>query len=141
MSRSQDTEALLAEWNECGYYRLIGMEVTRADAAGSEFRIEVGEQHLQAYGTAHGGILGGLLDAAMGLAILGRIPRGEGCATVEMKVNFTAPAPEGPLAARGWVISEGRRLIVAGAEAVSAAEVMVACGQGTFARIPAQVDQ
>jgi len=141
MSRPKVDDALLAEWNECGYYQLVGMEVTRANAAGSEFEIEIQGQHLQTHGTAHGGVLAGLLDAAMGLAVLGRVPQGEGCTTVEMKINFTAPAPKGLLTARGWVISEGRRLIVAAAEAVSGDEVIVACCQGTFARIPVPTDR
>jgi uncharacterized protein (TIGR00369 family) len=123
-------------WNTCGYYRLVGMEVTRADSEGSAFRIEIRPEHLQAYGTAHGGVLAGLLDAAMGLAILGRAPEGEGCATVEMKANFLAPARLGLVVAGGTVVHEGRRMVVAQAEARDADGRMVAFGTGTFQRIP-----
>ena len=128
---------LLETWNECGFYRLVGMRVVRADADGSEFTITIDDTHLQAYGTAHGGVLAGLVDAAMGLAILGRAPAGEGCATIEMKLNFLAPAESGLLTGRGRVISEGRRLVVAWGEAVNASGRTVACGMGTFQRIPA----
>jgi acyl-CoA thioesterase len=129
-------ERLRAAWNECGYYRLVGMEVTRADDEGSEFHIEIRPEHLQAYGTAHGGVLAGLVDAAMGLAILGRAPEGEGCATVELKVNFLAPARPGPLVGRGKVVHEGRRMVVAQGEALDAEGRLVAFGTGTFQRIP-----
>ena len=132
------SEALLERWNTCGYYRLVGMRVVQADADGSVFEIPVTDDHLQAYGTAHGGILAGLVDAAMGLAILGRVPDGEGCATVEMKLNFLAPAMPGTLTGRGRVISEGRRTVVAWGEAADASGKLVACGLGTFQRIPAQ---
>lgn len=71
---SPEPANLLATWNGCGFYRLVGMEVLRADDDGSEFRIEIEDRHLQAYGTAHGGVLAGLIDAAMGLAILARVP-------------------------------------------------------------------
>ena len=64
---TSDAAKLLATWNGCGYYRLVGMEVSRADDTGSAFSIDIDDQHLQAYGTAHGGILAGLIDAAMGL--------------------------------------------------------------------------
>jgi uncharacterized protein (TIGR00369 family) len=128
---------LLDTWNSCGFYRLVGMRVVRADTDGSEFTITIDESHLQAYGTAHGGVLAGLVDAAMGLAILGRAPAGEGCATVEMKLNFLAPAEQGWLTGRGRVISEGRRLVVAWGEALNASGRTVACGMGTFQRIPA----
>lgn len=131
------SDALLDRWNGCGYYRSIGMRVVSAGADGSVFEIDIGEQHLQAYGTAHGGILAGLVDAAMGLAILGRAPADEGCATIEMKINFLAPAAPGRLRGTGRVISEGRRTVVAWGEARDAADRLVACGLGTFRRMPA----
>jgi uncharacterized protein (TIGR00369 family) len=77
----------------------------------------------------------GLLDAAMGLAILGRIPATEGCATVEVKANFLAPVRPGELSAAGAVVHAGRRLVVARAEA-RAGDDVVAVGLGTFARFP-----
>ena len=128
------SEELLAVWNACGYYRLVGMRVVRADAGGARLEIEVGVEHLQAYGTAHGGITAGLLDAAMGLAALAAVPPEEGCATVEMKLNFTAAARPGPLAAEGRVLHLGRRLVTASAEARDPAGTLVAVAQGTFAR-------
>jgi uncharacterized protein (TIGR00369 family) len=127
---------LLATWNACGYYGLVGMTVTRADREASAFEIEVTDAHLQAYGTAHGGILAGLLDAAMGLAVLGRLPRDRGCATVEMKVNYVAPALVGSLTATGRVLHQGRRILVAAAEAHAPDGGMVACAQGTFQAFP-----
>ena len=126
-----DAADLLATWNGCGFYQLVGMEVLRADHDGSEFRIDVDDRHLQAYGTAHGGVLAGLIDAAMGLAILARVP-GQGCATVELKVNFLAPAAPGRLTASGRVVSQGRHTVVAWAETADAAGTLVACGLGTF---------
>jgi acyl-coenzyme A thioesterase 13 len=127
-------EALLAAWNACGYYRLVGMEVVRADADGSEFRIAIDDRHLQAYGTAHGGVVAGLVDAAMGLAVLARIPADEGCATIEMTLNFTGAARPGALAATGRVLHEGRRIVTAAGEARAADGRLVAVGQGTFQR-------
>jgi uncharacterized protein (TIGR00369 family) len=126
--------ALLRRWNGCGYYRTIGMSVTRADDEGSEFVLDVTPALLQGYGTAHGGAIAGLLDAAMALAILGRLPDGEGCTTIEMKLNYTGPAPPGLVRARGRVVHQGRRIVVAAAEAEDADGRMVACAQGTFQR-------
>lgn len=122
---------LLATWNGCGYYRLVGMEAVHADDAGSAFRIHIDERHLQAYRTAHGGVLAGLIDAAMGLAVLGRFPTAD-CTTVELKMNFLAPAQSGELVARGRVIAQGRRTVVAWAEAADASGTLVCCGLGTF---------
>jgi acyl-CoA thioesterase len=131
-----DTEAadLLDRWNGCGFYRMVGMRVERADEEGSAFRIGVTPDHTQLYGTAHGGVLAGLLDAAMALAILGRLPADEGCATIEMKINYTAPAPPGELSATGRVLTMGRRIAVAAAEARDAGGRVVCVAQGTFQR-------
>jgi len=132
---SEPADVLLDSWNGCGYYRLLGMEVLRADDEGSEFRVDIDDRHLQAYGTGHGGVAAGLLDAAMGLAILARPPRGEPCATLEMKVNFLAPIHPGELRAAGRVVSDGRRIVVAWADATDADGRVVACGSGTFMRL------
>jgi uncharacterized protein (TIGR00369 family) len=81
-------------------------------------------------------VTAGLLDAAMGLAAIAAVPPEKGCATVDMKLNFTAPAWTGPLAAEGRVLHLGRRLVTAAAEARDAGGGLVAVAQGTFARIP-----
>jgi uncharacterized protein (TIGR00369 family) len=130
-------DELLAAWNGCGYYRLMGMRVVRADGDGARLELEVRAEHLQAYGTAHGGVTAGLLDAAMGLAAIAAVPGDAGCATVEMKLNFTSPARPGPLTGEGRVLHLGRRLVTAAAEVRDDDGVLVAVAQGTFARIPA----
>ena len=98
------------------HYQLVGMRVERADGDGSLFRITITPGHTQLYGTAHGGILCGMLDAAMALALLAKMPVDEGCATVEMKANFTAPGNPGELTGTGEVLDMGRRLAVARAD-------------------------
>lgn len=125
---------IVDRWNACAYYRLIGMRAVSASEGTAVLELRVGEEHHQAYGSAHGGVLAGLIDAAMGLAILGAAPDGEGCATIEMKLNYTAPAVRGTLTATGRILHEGRRMVVASAEARDDAGVLVSAGQGTFQR-------
>jgi len=136
MSHDTLSADVLERWNACGYYELMGMRVTRADGAGSVFTIEITPAHTQLYGTAHGGVLAGMLDAAMALAILAQIPYHEGCATIEMKVNFTAPGTLGVLIGTGEVITLGRRVAVARAEVRDPEDRLVAVAQGTFQRFP-----
>jgi len=126
--------AVLDRWNACGYYQLVGMQVERADSDGSLFRIMITPGHTQLYGTAHGGILSGMLDAAMALALLAKMPADEGCATIEMKVNFTAPGNPGELIGTGTVIDMGRRIAVARASIHDGDGRLVASSQGTFMR-------
>lgn len=125
---------VLAKWNACGWYELTGLEVLSANHDGSRFRMLVTDDHLQAYDTAHGGALAGLLDAAMGLAAIAQCDPGEGCATIEMKINFTAPVPPGELLAQGRVVTAGRRIMVASAEATLPNGRVAAAAMGTFTR-------
>lgn len=128
-------DELRETWNGCPYYRLMGMTVEHVDERSSTLAMTVADEHLQAYGTAHGGAVAGLVDAAMGLAILGAAPAGEGCATVEMKLNFTGPAVPGTrLTATGRVLHPGRRLVVAAGEIRDPDGALVATAQGTFMR-------
>ena len=129
--------AILERWNDCGYYQLVGMRVERADGDGSLFRITITPGHTQLYGTAHGGILCGMLDAAMALALLARMPVDEGCATIEMKANFTAPGNPGELLGTGTVLTLGRRIAVARADINDENGRLVASSQGTFMRFKA----
>jgi uncharacterized protein (TIGR00369 family) len=128
---------ILARWNGCGYYELVGMRVERADHEGSTFRIAITPEHTQLYGTAHGGILAGMLDAAMALALLARMPPNEGCSTIEMKANFTAPGNPGELIGTGTVATMGRRICVARADIHGPDGRLVATSQGTFMRFEA----
>ena len=127
-------QTVLDRWNSCGWYQLTGLRVQDADDDGSRFTMAVGPEHLQAYGTAHGGSIAGLLDAAMGLAIIGRLEPDEGCATIEMKLNFMAPVMPGEVTATGRVITMGRRIVVASADAVLPDGRIAATALGTFSR-------
>ena len=131
-------QQLIDRWNTCPYYRLMGMEIVAVNGGTSTLRLDVAADHHQAYGTAHGGAVAGLVDAAMGLAILACIGDDEGCATIEMKLNFTAPARAGTaLTATGRVLHLGRRIATASAEARDARGALVSAGQGTFQRFRA----
>jgi len=121
-------------WNRCPYYQLLGMAIRSAGDGGAVLDLRAGPSLHQAYGTVHGGAIAGLVDAAMGIAIISALGPEEGCATIEMKLNYTAPATAGTIRAEGEVLSLGRRLVTARAEARDAEGRLVSAGQGTFQR-------
>jgi uncharacterized protein (TIGR00369 family) len=59
-------------------------------------------------GTIHGGILGDLADAAMGMAYFSSLGPGESFTTLELKINFLRPFWTGLLVAHGKVVQRGR---------------------------------
>jgi uncharacterized protein (TIGR00369 family) len=72
--------------------------------------MEAGKRHASPLGTVHGGVLGAIADAAMGLAYATTLKEAETFATVELKINFLRPVWEGRLRAEGKVVSSGRNL-------------------------------
>ena len=57
--------------------------------------VRVGDQHLNAAGTAMGGFLATLVDAALGLAVRGAADGEPAVATVSLTTDFLRPGPAG----------------------------------------------
>jgi uncharacterized protein (TIGR00369 family) len=70
----------------------------------------------QQHGVAHGAFPFGLGDSAAGYAALTTLPDAVEVMTIEMKINYLAPAIGEALEARGTVLRAGRRVIVVRAE-------------------------
>jgi uncharacterized protein (TIGR00369 family) len=111
----------------------LGVEtIDHADGT-VELRLATGPEHTNEVGIVHGGLTSFLLDGAMGRAIGRTLPEGGACATVQLSVQFLAPA-RGVVSAIGRVDKRGRRVAFASAECrrVSDGEV-VARAHGTWA--------
>jgi uncharacterized protein (TIGR00369 family) len=90
--------------------QLIGMEMAAVSPGRVVIELEAGRQHSSPLGTVHGGVIGAIADAAMGLAYATTLKEAETFATVELKINFLRPVWEGRLRAEGKVVSSGRNL-------------------------------
>ena len=66
------------------------------DGVGTAF-MTVANRHLQGAGVVQGGILVALADYAFALACRSLLKEGEHAVTIELKVNFIAPARDGEL--------------------------------------------
>ena len=58
-------------------------------------------------GTLHGGVLGDIADAAMGMAYASTLSDGETFTTLELKINFLRPVWDAHLTAVGTVKQRG----------------------------------
>jgi uncharacterized protein (TIGR00369 family) len=99
--------------NQSPYFDLLSMEVRSLSQGESLLEIEIGKKHLQPFGMVHGGVYSSIVDAASFWAVYPLVEEGVGLTTVEMKVNFLAPASEGYLVARGRSLKVGRTLCLA----------------------------
>lgn len=88
--------------------RLIGFELTKAGPGTATVELEVGPQHWNPMGTLHGGVVCDIADAAMGIAYVTKLGKGESFTTMELKVNFLRPVWSGRIAAKAAIIKKGR---------------------------------
>jgi uncharacterized protein (TIGR00369 family) len=90
--------------------RLVGFEMTAIAEGRAVFEMDTGPQHASPLGTAHGGILCDLADAAMGCAHASLLEEGETFTTLELKMNFMKPVWAGHLVAEARVLKSGRTI-------------------------------
>jgi uncharacterized protein (TIGR00369 family) len=89
---------------------LLGIEFVSLEGGVCTMKLEAQERHSNPMGTIHGGILGDLADAAMGMAYFSTLQPGESFTTLELKINFLRPFWTGLLVARGRVVHGGRSM-------------------------------
>ena len=82
-------------------------------------------------GRLHGGIVALLLDGAMGRCVERTLASGEQCATVQLSVQYLAPA-EGLLTATGRIARRGRKAAFVEAECTRTDGTLVARAHGTW---------
>lgn len=135
---------MVAAYNQMNHYgRANGMALTVPQPGQAEYRMTVQPEHLSSPNTCHGGVLAGLMDAALGAAALSlAFTNMEFVSTVEFKMNYLHSVHlHDVLVARGVVDHAGNSLVVSSCVIYrvteSAEDVAVARGLGTFNRYPA----
>ncbi len=93
----------------------IGAELTEVAEGTVTIAAPVADHVLQQQSFAHGGMVFSIADSAAGYSALSTLPAGSEVMSVEVKINYLAPA-SGQLEAIGRVIKPGRRLVVVGAD-------------------------
>ena len=111
---------------------LLGFEVT-LDGGIGRVTLELGPQHMNPHGIAHGGIAYAMMDTAMGGATMSVIENGNRCATIEVQVRYHHSARKGTLVATAWVTSKTRRVVHLGGETVDESGRLIASSTGSFA--------
>lgn len=116
--------------------RLMGMEFKIIEPGKVEYHLTVTKNHLATPHAAHGGMLGALVDGALGTAGLSAVYQdGKVVSTIEYKLNFLAPCYAGDqLIAYGKVESMGKRILVISCDVVcvNRDNKMIAKALGTF---------
>ena len=130
------TEAVAMIVNRSPYFSLLSMEIKDLQWGTSLLEIQLAEKHLQPFGFVHGGAMASIMDAATFWAVFPQIEKGLGLTTVEIKVNFLAPAQKGKLIAKGRCIRLGKTLALGDAEIRNSEGGLVAHGTATMMVVP-----
>jgi uncharacterized protein (TIGR00369 family) len=86
------------------------MKIASLEPGKSHLEVDVQKKHLQPYGIVHGGVYSSLVDAAGFWAAYTLREGSEGMTTIEMKLNYLAPAADGRFIATGKSIKNGKRI-------------------------------
>lgn len=118
-----------------GIPEFLGLAITEAGPGWLTCELEVRPDLLNPVGVAHGAVVASLIDHVLGATVIPLMEPGSWPATLEFKVNYTAPAREGVLRARGEVRSISKRTGVVEVECTNNGRT-VAVALGTIAITP-----
>jgi len=130
-------ERLFAQINAAPFVRHIGMRITDLGWGSATIEMEAAEFRMQPFGVVHGGNISTLIDTATFWACY--VPMGsddDGLASVDLKLNYLAPAFVEPLRCTGALIKGGKTLLYAQAEVRGGDGRLIAHGTSTLMRLP-----
>ena len=121
-----------AEAQDGPFAEMLGIRPGESrNGVGTAF-MTVADRHRQGAGVVQGGILVALADYAFFRACRSTLNEGEHAVTIELKLNFIAPARDGELTARSSIKSRGGRIIVGDMEITGEDGQLIATGIGTY---------
>jgi len=118
------------------YFKLLSMELLDFDIGRSLLEIKCHHKHLQPFGMVHGGVFCSIIDAAAFWAVYPEVDEDSGMTSVDLKLNYLAPAASGKLIARGRRIKLGKTLGLGEVEVTDEDGRILAHGTSTLMVIP-----
>jgi len=123
--------------NHCPYFELLSMKLLDVGIGFSLLEVNLAEKHLQPFGFVHGGVFASIIDAAAFWAVFyGIEDQNAGATTVDLKLNYLAPAVSGKLIAKGRQIKLGKTLGYAEATVTDENSRLLAHGTSTLMILP-----
>ena len=118
------------------YHQWLGLEVVAVHDDGIELKATWREEWVvnpdRRY--THGGVLAALVDLAADWAMVGKT--GRGVPTINLHVDYHAPAMPGDLTIRGRIVRMGSQFSTSEAHIFDSDGKLVASGRGTYLTAP-----
>jgi len=133
----EHVERLISVINSSPYFTLISMKIREIGIGYSLFEIDLDKRHLQPFGLVHGGVFASIIDSAASWAIFyGIKDENGGITSVDLKLNYLAPAVYGKVLAKGRQITLGNTLGYAEAQVTDETGKILAHGTSTIMIVP-----
>ena len=111
--------------------KTLGIRIMKLSKGRVVLEMEVDRKMHNLSGTMHGGIMGDIADAAMGIALATTLKPEEDFTTIEFKMSFLRPHVKGLLRAAGTLAKRGRRITFTEATLTNQEGEVVARSSGT----------
>ncbi len=105
--------------NARGFTGAAGFRIVKIEPGQAELALARRDDLVQFFGHFHGGVITALADQAAGIAVTSGLQKGKIGVTVEIKVNFIAPADGSELIARAKTLKMSGSIGVATVEVFS----------------------
>lgn len=125
-------EQMYALYEESPVHCFFGLSLASLAAGMAVVAFEPRPEHRNAMGAIHGGILATILDSALLQSVRTLVGPDDRPSTLELKINYVAPAVEAPFSCRGRALRVGGTVGVAEAVLTDAADDVVAASLGTI---------
>ena len=135
MSAPLNPPSLAEAINAKGFTGAAGFRIVEVKPGYAELALARRDDLVQFFGHFHGGVITALADHAAGIAVTSGLPKGRIGVTVEIKVNFLAPADGSELVARAKILKLTGSIGVATVEIFSRkdeSETLCAFGTATM---------
>lgn len=123
---------------ESDYFSLLSMKLVNFEIGASRVELEIEQKHLQPFGVVHGGVFASIIDAAAFWCVFPELDPSQGMTTVDLKVNYLAPATSGKLFVAGKRIKMGKTIGLAEGTVFDSSERVLAHGISTVIALPNQ---
>jgi uncharacterized protein (TIGR00369 family) len=130
-------ERLFALINDSPFVRHMGMRISALGWGTAMFELEAAAFRMQPFQVMHGGNLATLIDSAtFWSCYLAMGSDDDGLASVDLKLNYLAPARLEPLRCEARLIKGGKTLLYAEGEVRAPDGRLLAHGTSTLMRLP-----
>jgi acyl-CoA thioesterase len=120
------------------FNQLLGTRCVLREPGRTRYEMEIGPDHLNKRGVAHGGVAASLLDTALGAAVITAMAPEEWTGTLELSIQYREPLWPGTVVAEGRVARRGRTAAFAEGEIRDSAGRVLAVAHGVWTIWPSR---